>query len=85
MTDDGDGDRVPCEGEVTIGRTAGDIRFPDDPFLSARHARVRRTSGQIILEDLASTNGTFVRINQEMELRPGDIVRIGSQLFRFLA
>jgi DNA-binding NtrC family response regulator len=50
---------LPPAGEVVIGRDAGcDVRI-DDPSLSRRHVRLRITGG-ITIEDLGSSNGTFV-------------------------
>jgi DNA-binding NtrC family response regulator len=50
---------LPAAGEVVIGRDAGcDVRV-DDPSLSRRHARLR-IAERITIEDLGSSNGTFV-------------------------
>jgi pSer/pThr/pTyr-binding forkhead associated (FHA) protein len=75
---------VPLGDAVTVGRRSGDIVIADDPYLSGRHLRVRREMGRAILEDLDSTNGVFVRIRGQIELRPGDEIVIGGQVFRFL-
>jgi pSer/pThr/pTyr-binding forkhead associated (FHA) protein len=81
--------------ETVLGREGGDIVFTDDPFLSRRHAIVRvhvppREAGadarrplQYSLADLGSSNGTFLRVQEEVLLRSGDQFRIGQQLFRF--
>ena len=78
--------------EMVIGRESGDIVFTDDPFLSRRHAVVRihmpagATAGaprRFFLEDLGSSNGTFLQASGEVRLRHGDHFRIGQQLFRF--
>lgn len=68
---------------VTIGREDGDIVFPDDAFLSRRHARLSRHDGRCKLEDLDSSNGTFVRLRGQTPLQPGDHLRVGDQLLRF--
>ena len=47
------------KGVVTIGRSGCDILL-DDPEISRRHARIEIQSDQAILEDLGSTNGTFL-------------------------
>jgi FHA domain/Double zinc ribbon len=71
-------------GDVTVvGRTQGDITFPHDGFMSGRHARIERRAASFILVDEGSRNGTFIKINGEVELKPGDMVLIGKQLFRF--
>jgi pSer/pThr/pTyr-binding forkhead associated (FHA) protein len=75
--------------ETILGRESGDIVFTDDPFLSRRHALLRvheQGPGQerrFTLSDLGSSNGTFLRVHEEVRLRNGDQFRIGQQLFRF--
>lgn len=78
------GERVDVDVAVTIGRSADcDIAIPDT-YLSSRHARVANDSGDLTIEDLGSTNGTYV--NQELvegrvHLERGDIVQVGGILF----
>ena len=74
----------PFEHEFVIGREVGDLQLPNDPFLSAKHLAIRRVGSRYVLEDLDSSNGTFIRLRAEVELRPGDEILIGSQVFRFL-
>jgi pSer/pThr/pTyr-binding forkhead associated (FHA) protein len=71
--------------EVVIGREGRDVVFPDDPFMSRRHAKVTydSSSRSFVLEDLGSFNGTSLRFRGERELRPGDQFRVGNHLFRF--
>jgi pSer/pThr/pTyr-binding forkhead associated (FHA) protein len=70
--------------ETVIGREAGDIVFTADPFLSRRHAVVRRNAltGEFSIVDLDSSNGTYVAIRSDVTLGDGDYVRIGQHLFR---
>jgi pSer/pThr/pTyr-binding forkhead associated (FHA) protein len=71
------------DGEVvTLGREGNDINFPDDPFISGRHAELRLAGGVLSVTDLNSRNGTFVRITGERVLRHGDYVFLGQQLLR---
>ncbi len=71
------------EGDVvTIGRENNDINFPDDPFISGRHAELRIAGGVLTVTDLGSRNGTFVRVHGERVLKHGDYVFIGQQLLR---
>ena len=74
------------KAETVLGRESGDIVFPDDPFLSRRHAVVRTTgegaSRRFTLADLASSNGTFIRVRGEVVLEQGDEIRVGQQLLR---
>ena len=71
--------------ETVLGRESGDVVFPDDPFMSRRHAAVRVSEGSaktFRLTDLGSSNGTFVRIRGEIPLKSGDEFRVGQQLLR---
>ncbi|WP_437679887.1 FHA domain-containing protein [Sorangium sp. So ce131] len=70
--------------ETVIGRETGDIVFTADPFLSRRHAAIRRNpaTGEFTLADLESSNGTYVAIREEVSLVDRDFVRIGQHLFR---
>lgn len=67
---------------VTIGREGNDINFPDDPFISGRHAELRLSGGVLSVTDLGSRNGTFIRINGARVLKHGDYVFLGQQLLR---
>src|SRR4051794_21542872 len=76
------GQDVPPERELVIGRsTPGIGSLGGDSEISRVHARVfRDPSGQLTVEDLGSTNGTFVngnRISSPTPLRPGDELRVG--------
>lgn len=72
---------------LTIGRGANnDLPLPDDEFSSARHARIEPRRDGVYVEDMGSTNGTFVngiRLARERRLQPGDIVRVGETDLRF--
>jgi pSer/pThr/pTyr-binding forkhead associated (FHA) protein len=68
-------------GSFTIGREGNDANFPNDPFISGRHAQVITTRG-IELTDLNSKNGTFVQIRGQHVLGHGDYVFLGQQLLR---
>lgn len=67
---------------VTIGRERGDITFPADGYVSGRHATLTRRNGQLYLEDLDSSNGTYVRIKGSAAVFDGDLLLMGQQLFR---
>ncbi|HZS36836.1 MAG TPA: FHA domain-containing protein [Polyangia bacterium] len=71
--------------ELVLGREEGDVTFPDDEFMSRRHAALKRAGTRARLEDLNSSNGTFVRVRGDRELKPGDVLRMGDQLLRFEA
>jgi hypothetical protein len=68
--------------ELTVGRAPGcHVSLPDDTFASTLHARVFARDGTVYVEDLGSTNGTFVnglRLSAPAVLRPGDQLQVGS-------
>jgi pSer/pThr/pTyr-binding forkhead associated (FHA) protein len=72
--------------ELVLGREEGDVTFPDDEYLSRRHATVKRApAGRpgARLEDMNSSNGTYLRLRGEVELKQGDVLRLGDHLLRF--
>jgi pSer/pThr/pTyr-binding forkhead associated (FHA) protein len=74
------GRQVQLQGPVDIGREPTMPLHLDDGQVSRRHARVSPHDGRAVVEDLGSTNGTFVNdqpIHSPRELSPGDRVRIG--------
>ena len=72
---------------ITIGRGAqNDVALDDDEFASATHARVEPRRDGVWVEDIGSTNGTFVngvRLSRARKLVPGDLVRVGETDLRF--
>jgi len=73
------GRRVELGIEVLIGRQDADLVL-EDPEVSRRHAVLRRSGESVVIEDLDSTNGTFVegeRIRKPVTVGPGDQVRVG--------
>jgi pSer/pThr/pTyr-binding forkhead associated (FHA) protein len=68
---------------TAIGRTDGDIRFPDDQFLSPIHAKLSWEEGRLEVRDLGSRNGTWVFLEAPHRLMDGDQILIGSQVLRF--
>jgi pSer/pThr/pTyr-binding forkhead associated (FHA) protein len=67
---------------IQIGREGGDLNFPTDLYMSASHCKLEENAGKLMLSDLNSRNGTFVRIAQERELAHGDYLFIGKKLLR---
>jgi hypothetical protein len=73
-------------GGATLGRGDVEIRL-DDPFASSRHAQITRQGNFVVLEDLGSTNGTYLNeepLNGPQPLHPGDHIRIGDCEFSYL-
>ena len=78
------GERIGVDRSLIIGRNPDCDLSIADTYLSSRHARVANDSGDLSIEDLGSTNGTYV--NQELvdgrvHLERGDIVQVGGILF----
>ncbi len=71
---------------VVFGRELGDIVFPADPFVSWQHAQLSvEVAGEamgVTLTDLRPANGTYLRARGDVILDPGDMFRIGDQIFR---
>jgi pSer/pThr/pTyr-binding forkhead associated (FHA) protein len=74
------------ESGATLGR--GDVEIQiEDPFASSRHARISRQGYVLMLEDLGSTNGTYLNeepLSGPQPLHPGDRIRIGDSEFSYL-
>jgi pSer/pThr/pTyr-binding forkhead associated (FHA) protein len=70
---------------LTIGRSPDNALIIDNPAVSGHHARVFSESGAVILEDLNSTNGTFVNGQHTTRrvLRSGDVLQIGKHQLVF--
>jgi pSer/pThr/pTyr-binding forkhead associated (FHA) protein len=74
------------DGDIVLGRgDRAEIRL-EDPFASSRHAHIYEQGNIVVIEDLGSTNGTY--LNEELlqtprPLHPGDRVRIGDSEFAF--
>jgi hypothetical protein len=75
---------IPSRG-ATLGRGDVEIRL-DDPFASAHHARISREGHVVVIEDLGSTNGTYLNeqpLTGPQPLHPGDRIRIGDCEFSY--
>ncbi|HEV8602517.1 MAG TPA: FHA domain-containing protein [Gaiellaceae bacterium] len=72
---------------ISIGRGGqNDVRLDADEFASASHARVEPRRDGVWIEDVGSTNGTYVngiRLSRPRKLDPGDLVRVGETELRF--
>ena len=66
--------------ELTIGRAAG-CQIPlDDSYASQLHARLFRRNSELLVEDLGSTNGTFLnrkKVDSAVPIRKGDRLQVG--------
>jgi hypothetical protein len=72
---------------LTVGRNArNDIELGRDEYASSDHARLEPRRDGVWLEDVGSTNGTYLngaRLTQPKRLSPGDVVRIGETELRY--
>jgi pSer/pThr/pTyr-binding forkhead associated (FHA) protein len=69
--------------EATIGRAAGCQVTIDDTYASQLHARVFQRDGQIFVEDIGSTNGTYLnrkKVSGPMVIQRGDQLQIGNTI-----
>jgi FHA domain len=82
-----EGSPIEVSATTVVGRDAeAGIRLDGDEFASAQHARIELRDGGVWVEDLGSTNGTFVngaKVTRKRRLRSGDAVRIGQTELRF--
>lgn len=75
------GRAYPLGNEASIGRAAGCQITVDDTYVSQIHARVFTRDGQWLVEDLGSTNGTWMnrqRVSGPMVVQRGDRVQVGN-------
>ncbi len=74
----------PLDGDqLTIGRDSTNGVAINDAEVSRKHARLMFQGGKYVLEDLGSTNGTFVngqRLAGPVVLKPGDVISLGEQI-----
>jgi class 3 adenylate cyclase/pSer/pThr/pTyr-binding forkhead associated (FHA) protein len=70
------------EGNVSFGRTKATHTFPTDGSMSRSHAKVYHRGEDFFLEDIGSTNGTFVMARGKTPIPDGVILLLGGQLLR---
>jgi two-component system, cell cycle response regulator len=73
--------------EYTLGRDEGNHIVVDLDNVSRRHARILVRQGRMFVEDLGSTNGTYLNdqeVRQPQPLRSGDLIKVGGSIFKFL-
>jgi pSer/pThr/pTyr-binding forkhead associated (FHA) protein len=75
------GRSFPLADELTVGRAAGCHVTLDDTYVSQLHARLFRRDGRFLVEDLGSTNGTYLnraKVSGPMPMSSGDRLQVGS-------
>jgi pSer/pThr/pTyr-binding forkhead associated (FHA) protein len=93
-----DGPSYPFGDVLDIGRTEGHVVVAEDPYLSPRHVRILWKDGKLLLRDLASTNGVYLRLAASRDTSPrknrdapeitvplsdGDLILVGQQVLKF--
>ena len=76
------------EEEFTIGRDVKNNIVVDLDNVSRRHAKITLRQGKCFVQDLGSTNGTYLNdqeVLEETPLRSGDFVKVGGSIFKFLS
>jgi hypothetical protein len=80
-------ERTLDSAPVTVGRGAqNDITLDGDDYASAKHARIEPRRDGVWVEDIGSTNGTFlngIKLTRARKLAPGDVVRVGETELRY--
>jgi len=81
--------RMLNSAPVTVGRgSQNDLALDGDDYASAKHARIEPRRDGVWVEDIGSTNGTFlngIKLTRARKLTPGDVVRVGETELRFEA
>ena len=75
------GKSYPLADELTVGRAAGCHITVDDTYVSQNHSRVFRQNGRLMVEDLGSTNGTYLngtKVSGSMVMQRGDRLKVGN-------
>lgn len=81
--DGGEGPNYPLHERVDIGRSEGEVRFPDDRYLSPRHVRISVRDGRAYLRDLQTPNGVYLRLRDTpVALANQGVFLIGQQVLR---
>jgi pSer/pThr/pTyr-binding forkhead associated (FHA) protein len=62
---------------LQVGSAVGDLMFPDDPLVSEQHCLIEEQAGTVLLTDLSSRTGVFVRVRGQQALRHGDELLVG--------
>lgn len=80
------GEEFDLTGGATIGRSSSSELTIDDSFVSHMHARILRRGQYYFVEDLGSTNGTFLndrRVERDAQLKVRDLLRMGDTVLRY--
>jgi pSer/pThr/pTyr-binding forkhead associated (FHA) protein len=80
-------ERTLDSSPLTVGRgPQNDVKLDGDDYASARHARIEPRRDGVWVEDIGSTNGTYlngIKLTRARKLTPGDVVRVGETELRY--
>ena len=80
-------ERALDSAPVSVGRSAqNDVKLDGDDYASARHARIEPRRDGVWVEDVGSTNGTYlngIKLTRPRKLKPGDVVKVGETELRY--
>jgi hypothetical protein len=80
-------ERTLDSAPVTVGRSPqNDVKLDADDYASAKHARIEPRRDGVWVEDVGSTNGTYlngIKLTRARKLKPGDVVRVGETELRY--
>jgi hypothetical protein len=77
---------VDVSDGATLGRAGSADIHVEDPFASSVHARIFKRNGFMHVEDMGSTNGTYLngrQLKKPQQLKPADTIRIGDSEYRY--
>jgi FHA domain len=80
------GTLLDLAGGVTLGRADGAEIRVEDQFASSNHARIYERGEEMYIEDMGSTNGTYLNgreLRTSERLKPSDVIRIGDTEYRY--
>ena len=77
-----DGLSFHLKAEQHIVGRQGQLVFPDDPFVSPRHANFFYRDGKLVVRDEGSLNGVYIRVRGTVDMSPADTFLAGEQVFR---
>ena len=80
------GTLLDLAGGVTLGRADGAEIKVEDQFASSNHARIYERGDAMYIEDMGSTNGTYLNgreLRTSERLKPSDVIRIGDTEYRY--
>ena len=77
---------ISLDAVTTLGRDVNNTIVVDDPFASSAHARIFERGDFMYIEDMGSTNGTYLNVRQirtAERLKVADVIRIGDSEYRY--